>query len=358
MYPDLPLWLSIVCVLGGLAVLAWSADTFVDGASAVAKALGVSPFIIGMVIIGFGTSAPELCVSALSGATGHSDLSLGNAYGSCVFNIAVILGVAALIRPLVVKPSVIFVAVPALVVIALLSCLLVTEGGGFSRLDGIILLVVFAVLLPAYCWFDQMQKKKVDVNQPLGEAASRRFNDNPAQPLGEAASRRFKNEPTLPLWKGWLYLFLGLAFLVGSSHVLVWGCVDLARTMGVSELLIGLTVVALGTSLPELASAIASARKGEHEFVLGNIVGSNFFNTLAVVGLAGTISPFKNVSPYLLTRDLPMMVLMSVLIAVFGLNYRKPREPKAIGRVAGALWLLFFVAYMALMIFQETTSKG
>ena len=140
--------------------------------------------------------------------------------------------------------------------------------------------------------------------------------------------------------------------------MLVWGCVDLARTMGVSELLIGLTVVALGTSLPELASAIASARKGEHEFVLGNIVGSNFFNTLAVVGLAGTISPFKDVSPYLLTRDLPMMVLMSVLIAVFGLNYRKPREPKAIGRVAGALWLLFFVAYMALMIFQETTSKG
>ena len=224
-----------------------------------------------------------------------------------------------------------------------------------------------------------MQKKKVDLApdnqtqplgeaasrrfndnpaQPLGEAASRRFNDNPTQPLGEAASRRFKNEPTLPLWKGWLYLFLGLAFLVGSSHVLVWGCVDLARTMGVSELLIGLTVVALGTSLPELASAIASARKGEHEFVLGNIVGSNFFNTLAVVGLAGTISPFKDVSSYLLTRDLPMMLLMSVLIAVFGLNYRKPREPKAIGRVAGALWLLFFVAYMALMIFQETTSKG
>ena len=136
MYPDIPFWLSIVFVLGGFAVLAWSANAFVDGASAVAKAFGVSPFIIGMVIIGFGTSAPELCVSALSGAYGHSDLSLGNAYGSCVFNIAVILGVAALIRPLVVKPSIVFVAVPALVAIALLSCLLVTVGGGFSRLDG------------------------------------------------------------------------------------------------------------------------------------------------------------------------------------------------------------------------------
>ena len=340
MYPDLPLWLSIVCVLVGFAVLAWSADTFVDGSSAVAKALGVSPFIIGMVVIGFGTSAPELCVSALSGATGHSDLSLGNAYGSCIFNIAVILGVAALIKPLVVKPSVVVVAVPALVAIALLSCLLVTLGGGFSRIDGAILLGVFAVLLPAYCWFDQSQKKKDD-----GRALS-----PPGTTGVSSVDGRVK---PMPLWKAWLLIFVGLAFLVASSHALVWGCVDLAREMGVSELLIGLTVVAVGTSLPELASAVASARKGEHEFVLGNIVGSNFFNTLAVVGLAGTISPFKNVSPYLLTRDLPMMVLMSVSIAVFGFNVRAPREPKTVGRAAGAVWLLFFAAYMGLMLWQE-----
>ena len=173
-----------------------------------------------------------------------------------------------------------------------------------------------------------------------------------------AALPRGKRRPAasrlpMPLWKAWLLLFVGLALLMGSSHVLVWGCVDIARTMGVSELLIGLTIVAVGTSLPELASAVVSARKGEHEFVLGNIVGSNFFNTLAVVGLAGTISPFKNISPFLLTRDLPMMVFLSVLIGVFGFNYRKPREPKAIGRVAGAFWLLLFAAYMALMLWQE-----
>jgi len=339
MYPDIPFWLSIVFVLGGFAVLAWSANAFVDGASAVAKAFGVSPFIIGMVIIGFGTSAPELCVSALSGAYGHSDLSLGNAYGSCVFNIAVILGVAALIKPLVVKPSVVFVSVPALVAVALLSCFLVTQGNGFSRGDGVILLAVFFVLLPLYCWFDQSQKKDESVGAP-GERA---------RPTGEASGER-----TLPLWKAWLLLFLGLVFLVGSSHVLVWGSVDLARRMGVSELLIGLTIIAVGTSLPELASAVVSARKGEHEFVLGNIVGSNFFNTLAVVGLAGTISPFKNISPYLFSRDLPMMVFLSALIAVFGFNFRKPREPKAIGRVAGAFWLLLFAAYMGLMLWQET----
>ena len=346
MYPDIPLWLSIVCVVVGFAVLAWSSDAFVDGASALAKAFGVSPFIIGMVIIGFGTSAPELCVSALSGAYGHSDLSLGNAYGSCIFNIAVILGVAALIKPLVVKPSVVFVSVPALVAIALLSCFLVTQGDGFSRWDGVILLVVFAVLLPAYCWFDQAQKKKADAGGAPGGRAR----------PGEAASRRFEvaTSAPLPLWKAWLLLFVGLVFLVGSSHVLVWGCVDLAREMGVSELLIGLTIIAVGTSLPELASAVASARKGEHEFVLGNIVGSNFFNTLAVVGLAGTISPFKDTSPYLLSRDLPMMVFLSFLIAVFGFNYRKPREPKAVGRAAGAFWLLLFAVYMGLMIWQET----
>ncbi len=334
MYPDIPILLAIAFVIGGFAVLAWSADAFVGGASVLAKAFGVSPFIIGMVIIGFGTSAPELCVSALSGATGHSDLSLGNAYGSCVFNIAVILGVAALIKPLLVKPSIVFVAVPALVGIALLSCFLVTSDGQFSRTDGFILLAVFAVLLPLYCWFDQSLKRRSDAK--------------------DGAEGDVVAMPVMPLWKAWLYLFLGLGLLVGSSHVLVWGCVDLARAMGVSELLIGLTIVSVGTSLPELASAIASARKGEHEFVLGNIVGSNFFNTLAVVGLAGAISPFKNVSPYILTRDLPMMLLVSVLIGVFGFNYRKPSEAKSIGRVTGAVWLLLFSVYLGIMIYQET----
>ena len=214
MYPDIPIWLSITFVIGGLAALAWSANMFVDGASALAKAFGVSRFIIGMVIIGFGTSAPELCVSALSGATGHSDLSLGNAYGSCVFNIAVILGVAALIRPLVVKPSVVFAAVPALIGIALLSCLLVAAGDGFSRIDGIILLAVFGVLMPLYCWFDQSQMRRQDGKDDM------------------------EAHLAMPLLKAWLLLVVGLAMLVVSSHVLVWGCVDLARAMGVSELLI------------------------------------------------------------------------------------------------------------------------
>ena len=145
----------------------------------------------------------------------------------------------------------------------------------------------------------------------------------------------------------------GLAGLVGSSHVLVWGAVDMARAIGVSELLIGLTIIAVGTSLPELASAVASARKGEHDFVLGNIIGSNLFNTLAVVGLAGAISPFRNVSPYILTRDLPTLVLLSLSIAVFGINFKNLRQPGRIGRTKGIIWLVAFAAYMGVMLYQE-----
>ena len=149
MYSDIPFWLSLVMIIGGLAALAWSSDAFVDGAAKVAKALGISPFIIGMVIIGFGTSAPELCVSVMSGSSGHANLSLGNAYGSCVFNIAVILGVAVMIFPLVTRPAVTFVAGPGLAAISLFS-MFVLRDGSCSRTDAAVFLAVFAVLLPLY----------------------------------------------------------------------------------------------------------------------------------------------------------------------------------------------------------------
>ena len=329
MYPDISLWLALLFVVGGLVVLAWSADLFIDAASTVARVLGVSPFIIGMVIIGFGTSAPELCVSALSGMSGHSNLSLGNAYGSAIFNIACILGLSAVIRPLTVKPAITFVAAPAVAVIATFSCLLMGLGGGFSRMDGLIELLVFAVLLPLYCWFDQKNGGTQGVSG--GEATTQ------IPPVGKGV-----------LLRAWIKLFVGLALLVGSSHVLVWGSVDIARQMGVSELLIGLTIVAVGTSLPELASAVASARKGEHEFVLGNIVGSNLFNTLA-----GVLSPFKNASPYIVWRDLPTLIVLSLSISIFGLNVRDRRAPGQVTRLEGAIWLLVFLVYAGVMIAQE-----
>jgi len=335
MYTDIPFWLSLVFLVTGLMALAWSSDLFVDGAAAVAKRLGISPFIIGMVIIGFGTSAPELCVSVMSGLSGHASLSLGNAYGSCIFNIAVILGVSVMIFPLVCKPSVTFVAGPGLTAISLFS-LWVLSDGVCSRLEAATLLVAFAVILPAYCWFDQKsrgaeEQKDADDRKPIG--------------LGLAC----------------LKLVVGLGVLVGSSHLLVWGAVDFAKFLGVSDLVIGLTIVAAGTSLPELASAIASARRGEHEFVLGNIIGSNLFNTLAVVGLATFISPLvpggdgrPAFSPYVLSRDLPIMTAMSLSILVFGANWRHPKWPGAIRRREAIIWLLSFAAYTVLMFYQET----
>ena len=322
---------------GGLAALAWSSDLFVDGAATVAKALGISPFIIGMVIIGFGTSAPELCVSTMSGISGHANLSLGNAYGSCIFNIAIILGVATLIFPLVVKPSVTFIAGPGLTLISLFS-LIMLKDGSCSRVEAIILLAAFLVILPLYCWYDQKTK------------------DQPEDEVKAEAKVEPKNI-LVPMVK----LVVGLGVLIGSSHFLVWGAVDFAKFCGVSDLVIGLTIVAAGTSLPELASAVASARRGEHEFVLGNIVGSNLFNTLAVVGLATCISPLvpgPNGEPafshYVLTRDLPLMMALSLSIMFFGINWKHPKWPGAIQRKEATVWVLVFVAYTLLMFYQET----
>ena len=345
MYTDIPLWLSILFLAGGLYMVAKSADVFIDSAETVATALGVNPFIIGMVVIGFGTSAPELCVSALAGLSGHSNVSLGNAYGSCSFNIALILGVAAMIRPIVVISKNALVAALVLAAISVFSCAMVGLGGGFSRTDGVLALVVFAILLPLYCWFDQKVK---------GESAfAKATADKRGMGNGESASAKATADKR-GTGKAIALLLVGLVGLVGFSHILVWGAVDAARALGVSELLIGLTIIAAGTSLPELASAVVSARKGEHEFVLGNIIGSNIFNTLGVVGLAGTISPFKDVSPYILSRDLPTLVLLSLSIGFFGVNFKEWRQPGRIGRWEGALWVIAFAVYLGIMIYQES----
>lgn len=324
MYPEIPFWASAILIASGLWLLTWSANQFVGGAEAVSRAMGVSPFIVGMVVIGFGTSAPELAVSALSGMTGHSNLSLGNAYGSNIFNIAAILGIAAIIHPIVVRPVVIFAAVPMLTIASFASCMFVCLGDGFSRMDGVLCLVLFVILLPVYCYIDRK-----------GGAEN-----------GDSCSNADLPHP-------FFSLVIGLAMLVASSHILVWGAVDLARALGVSELLIGLTIIAAGTSIPELASAIVSARQGQHEFVLGNIIGSNFFNTLAVVGLSGTIAPFKDISPYIFYRDLPMMTMLTLSIAIFGVNLKRPRADGYITRKCGMFYCAAFVVYLALLISQE-----
>lgn len=309
--------LSILYVIAGLVLLERSSDAFVDGSAMIARRFKVSPFIIGMVIIGFGTSAPELCVSLMAGLGGKANLSLGNAYGSCVFNISAILGVTAAIHTLRVKRDVALFAGLGLAVIAAASMLL-TVDHVITRLEAMILLIGFILFFPVYCYFNR--------ESATGDASK--------------TDKRFR------AWEATLKLAVGLVVLVGSSQLLVMGAVELARSMGVSELMIGLTVVAVGTSLPELAAAIQSARRGEAEFVLGNIIGSNLFNMLAVVGIASSFNGAKGYSSNVTMRDLPAMILTSLLIAVFGRNGR-------ISRMEGLAWMAIFVFYMALTIYQE-----
>ena len=324
MYADVSFMISLMMIASGLWLLTWSANRFVDGAAALSQKFGVPPFIIGMVVIGFGTSAPEMAVSALSAASGHSDLSLGNAYGSNIYNIAVILGVVALIRPIMTHTFTVLTSAVLLVSVSLISGFLVWHGGGFSRLDAFISLAAFAVLLPVSCHLER--KNGANTQQDAVDVT--------------------------PVKRPLMWTVIGLALLVGSSHLLVWGAVDIARALGISELMVGLTVVAAGTSLPELASAIVSARKGQNDFVMGNIIGSNFFNTLAVVGVSGLVQPFTCEGGYVLSRDLWMMVALSASIALFGCSFRR-RSSGVIGRVKGVVWILSFLAYFALLLIQE-----
>jgi len=318
--------LAIIAVVIGLAVLVWSADKFVDGAVGVAEFCGMSTLLIGMVIVGFGTSAPELTVSAISASQGNPALALGNAYGSNIANIALILGATALISPILMQRSVIRGDLPILIAVSLLSIALVWDGS-VVRWNGVLLLVVFALVM-AYSIWRELKKARVEASNSVEE---------------ESAGKQTS------LGKSIFWLVLGLALLVASSRALVWGAVEIARTLGVSDLLIGLTIVAIGTSLPELASSIAAARKGENDIALGNIIGSNLFNTLAVVGLAATISPMDEIEKAVTYRDMPLMTALTVALIVLG--FRRKGEGR-LNRIAGAILLTVYVGYLALLIAQ------
>ena len=317
--------LAIVAVIIGLAVLVWSADKFVDGAVGIAEYCGMSTLLIGMVIVGFGTSAPELTVSALSAGQGNPELALGNAYGSNIANIALILGATALISPILMQRSVIRGDLPILIAVSILSIVLVWDGS-VVRWNGVLLLVVFALVMGYSIW-RELRKAHAEATESVEEESA------------EKAS----------LGKSIMWLVLGLVLLVASSRALVWGAVEIARTLGVSDLLIGLTIVAIGTSLPELASSIAAARKGENDLALGNIIGSNLFNTLAVVGLAATISPMDEIEKAVTYRDMPLMTALTVALIVLG--FRRKGDGR-LNRIAGAILLAIYVGYLALLVIQ------
>lgn len=320
--------LPVLAVLGGLVVLVWSAERFVEGAAATAARLGLSPLLVGMLVIGFGTSAPELTVSALSAAQGNPGLALGNAYGSNIANIGLILGLVALISPLAVHSSVIRRELPVLGAATLVSALMMW-GGLVSRLEGALLLLALLVFMVA------------SVIQSRREEAAAR-----ADALATDTVQELDAHP-MSLGKGIFLTLLGLALLVVSSRLLVWGAVDIAQGLGVSDVIIGLTVVAIGTSLPELASSISALRRKEHDLVLGNVVGSNLFNTLGVVGLAAVIAPIE-AGREVLMRDWSLMTAMTLMMAVFALGW-KGRAGR-INRFEGGVLVAVYLAYTAYLV--------
>ncbi|MCG3878143.1 calcium/sodium antiporter [Psychrobacter sp. Ps6] len=320
------MWLAVIAILIGLAILVWSADVFIDGATALAKKFSVPSFLIGVLILGIGTSAPEMVVSVLAALEGSPELALGNAYGSNIINIALVLGATVLISPIIIRKGIVKRDLPLLLLITAIAAWQLRDGM-LSQADGLILLVLlFAVL-------------GLQIVLSIREGYHEHEDD-----IADGAD---PDETELSIARGLGSLLLGMLMLVISSRAIVWGAVELATLWGLSELIIGLTIVAVGTSLPELVSSLSAARKGEHDMALGNIIGSNVFNTLAVVGLATVIAPIS-ADPVILSRDVMAMGLLTILlVALCVFAFTTKRQ---FGRPSGASLVLFFVGYTAWLI--------
>ncbi len=323
--------LYFVSLIVGLAILVVSADKFVVGTAAIARSMGVSVLLIGLTIVGFGTSAPEMLVSGIASWNGNQGLAVGNAIGSNIANIGLILGITALISPLAFRSELLKRELPILMAVSVLSYVLAFDGLG--RIDGIILLFTLGVFL---YWLIQLAKKD---QQQVGQTDS--FESDVMSEMPEDVS--------LP--KARLFFIFGLVGLLLSSRLLVWASVNIAQLFGVSDLVIGLTVVALGTSLPELAASISSVLKKEDDLAVGNIIGSNMYNLLAVYSLPGIIAPGA-LAETVISRDFPVMLGLTGALFILGYGYKKAGQ---ISRFEGFALFLAFVSYQW-VIYQSTFS--
>lgn len=314
--------LVLATLVLGLVVLVWSADRFVIGASAAASILGVSTLVVGILVVGIGTSAPEMLVSAMAAADGQAGLSVGNALGSNITNIALILGLTALLIPLRVQSKLITREIPLLLLVMVGGYFLLRDGV-LDFTDGLLLLAGFVAVVLRQLW---------EAKHSSGDAIEAEY---------EAEIPR---DMSLPVALGWL--LLGLVLLMASARMLVWSAVELALAFGVSDLVIGLTVVAIGTSLPELAASLAAARKGEHDIAIGNVVGSNLFNLLGVMALPGVIAPGA-IDAGVVNRDYPLMLMLTVAFYLLAFG---PRKAPAIRRYEGGLLLLVYFAYLGYLL--------
>ena len=314
--------ISILQLIGGFLLLVWAADRLVAGASALARNLGVAPLIIGLTIVGFGTSAPELVVSAVATARGNSGLAVGNAIGSNIANMGLILGLTAMIYPLRLESAALKREYPLLLLIMLVTFFLALDLH-YSSLEGWLLLSGLGAMV---AWLVRMGMQRP-----------------PTDRLAEELEAEIPSD--VPTRVAVFWLLISLIVLPASSHFLVEGAVHIARGLGVTDTVIGLTIVAFGTSMPELATAVTSAFRREHDLAIGNIIGSNMFNLLGVLGIAAVIRPV-DVLPMILGRDFPVMFLLTGILFLMASDFRGPGR---ISRRSGAMLLTLFIGYQVMV---------
>jgi cation:H+ antiporter len=317
--------LYVLSILAGLGLLIWGADRMVVGAAVTANNMGVSPMLVGLTVVGFATSAPEMLVSAAAALHGAPNLAIGNALGSNIANIGLVAGVAAIIQPLHVRSETLRRELPVMLAVSILPVLLFPDET-LGRLDGVFLLLMFAGFL---YWIIKLGIR-THGHDPIESEYSEDI------PVGISPGR------------AWLWIVVGLAVLVLGSEILVWGAKNFAQALGISELVVGVTVLAIGTSLPELAVSVVSVRRGHHGLALGNIIGSNAFNTLAVLGIAASIRPTQ-LEPDTVVLHLPVMLAFTV--ALFFIAYKYDGTMR-ISRLSGVLLFAGFMAYQSYVAFQ------
>jgi cation:H+ antiporter len=324
MQSNIELW-DIGLIVAGLTVLVWGADRFVHGAAATARNLGVAPLMIGMTIVAFATSAPELLISVVAAARGETGLAIGNAVGSNIVNIGLVLGVTAIVRPIPLKSATLRREMPALLAVSLLTVSLFLDTR-LSRPDGFVLL---AGLIIVMTWLARLGMRSA-ANDPI------KLDYEAEIPVNVSTTAAV------------IWMLVGLGTLLVGANWLVDGSIGVAEALGVSEVVIGITVVAIGTSLPELAVTIVSALKGEYGLALGNIVGSNIFNLLAVLGAAAAIQPAA-VHPSVLSLHIFVMVAFTLVLFAMTYDYDNKAE---LSRLEGIALVIAYIAYNSYVVYQ------
>ena len=317
---------DIGLIVAGLTLLIWGADRFVHGASATARNMGVAPLLIGLTIVAFATSAPEILVSAVAASQGEPGLAFGNAIGSNIVNIGLVLGVTALIRPIPLESATLRREMPALLAVSLLTVSLFLDTR-LSRPDGIVMLTGLAIVM---IWFVRIGIRSAE-NDPIKM-------DYEAEIPKDVSTR------TAVIW-----IVIGLVVLLIGAEWLVSGSIGVAQSLGVSEVVIGITIVAFGTSVPELAVSLVSALRGEYGLAIGNIVGSNIFNLLAVIGIAATVHP-ATVAPSVLS--LHIFVMVAFTLVLFAMTYDYDGKAR-LSRLEGAALLIAYFSYSAYVVSQN-----